>query len=67
MNWPWRKRLVVLHMAGPSIEGFLVGFWANHYVLRAAQLRETADRTVAFEGAEVRVPREKVEVVEVVR
>jgi hypothetical protein len=60
--------MVRLHLAGdsPSIEGVFVGFWANHYVIRTANAVLDADRTVALEGPETRVHRDRVEFMQVV-
>jgi hypothetical protein len=67
--WPWRKRLVRLHLADdqPSLEGVLCGHWAGHYVLKLAKILETADATVSLDGHSVRVPRERVVFVQVIR
>ncbi len=64
--WLWRKRLVRLHLEGsqPSIEGILTGFWANHYVLATATVLETPERSYELDGLSVRVPRERVVMVQ---
>jgi len=53
---------VRIHIDGSdaSLEGIFVGFWAKHYVLRAPHLIEAPDRTIALEGQDVKVPRERV-------
>lgn len=64
-----RRRLVRVHVAGmdSSLEGFLAGVWGGHYVLRVAKLIEGEDRSFSFDGPEVRVPRERVLFLEVLR
>lgn len=67
-----RKRLVRLHLADnqPSLEGLLTGWpsrHAGHYVLQLPQLVEGVDRTVTLDGVAVRVPRERVVFVQVLR
>lgn len=68
MNWR-RRRLVRLHLDGnaPSVEGVFVGFWAGHYVLRVATLIEAETRSHELEGTCVKVPREKVVLVQELR
>lgn len=60
----WRvrgKRWVRLHLVGheSSFEGLLAGRWDGHYVLMAACLLESSDRTVRLDG-HVEVPAERV-------
>jgi hypothetical protein len=64
-----RRRLVRLHLEGeqPSVEGVLTGFWAGHYVLQLARVFETADASHSLEGPSVRVPRERVVLVQELR
>lgn len=62
-----RRRLVRLHheKMEQSLEGFLVGVWGGHYILRAAKILEAEGRTLTLDGPEVRVPREHILFVEV--
>lgn len=55
--WLRRRRRVRIHLvdAAPSLEGYLVGLWRQHYVLALPELVEAPDRTIALEG-QVRVP-----------
>lgn len=65
--WAMRgKRMARLHLADnqPSIEGILVGRWAGHYVILAAKLMESGDRTYSLEG-HIEVPAERVLLVQV--
>ena len=64
-----RRKLVRLHLAGdqPSIEGVLTGFWAGHYIVKLARVFETADASHSLDGPSVRVPRERVVFVQVLR
>jgi hypothetical protein len=60
-----RRRLVRLHLNDnqPSIEGILVGSpfgWADHYVLRTANVLADVDKTEELDGIDARVPRERV-------
>lgn len=54
---PRRKRRVRLHFHThtPSIEGFFVGFWAGHYVLRAPSVIDKPGSEVPLHGPSVRV------------
>lgn len=62
-----RRRLVRLHHEhmDQSLEGILIGVWGGHYILRAAKIIESEDRSVSFDGPEIRVPRAHVLFVEV--
>lgn len=59
---PRRRRTLRLHIEGQdaSIEGIFVGFWARHYVLRVPSIVEAPERTIALDGHDVKVPRERV-------
>jgi hypothetical protein len=63
------RPLVRIHHAKmeASLEGFLVGRWHGHYVLRVAKLIGAEDSSFSFEGPEVRVPAENVLFIEVLR
>lgn len=63
------RKLVRLHMDGqrPSLEGILIGFWADHYVLTQPAIMAAANETYALDGPEVRVPKTNVVFVEVLR
>jgi hypothetical protein len=57
-----KRRMVRLHMKGsePSVEGFFVGFWANHYVVELAKVLVGEDNTESLDGPDLVVPRENV-------
>jgi hypothetical protein len=59
---PRKKRLVRLHLKGsePSVEGFFVGFWAAHYVIRVPKVLVAEDRTESLDGEDLVVPRDNV-------
>ena len=59
---------VRLHHANmpQSLEGFLVGEWAGHYILRVPKIVESEDNTYPLASREVRVPREHVTFYEVI-
>lgn len=67
--WKSRRKLVRLHMDGarPSLEGILIGFWADHYLLSQPQIIATSSESYALDGPEVRVPKTNVVFVEVLR
>lgn len=67
-----RRKLVRIHLKGdlPSIEGvirswFTWGTW--HYTVRLAKIIEGEERSFTLEGGQVRVPRENVAFVQVLR
>ena len=57
---PRRKRRVRLHFFNnaPSIEGFFVGIWADHYVLRVPAILDKPGSSVPLEGPSVRVAKQ---------
>jgi hypothetical protein len=61
-----RKRLVRLHLEAdqPTVEGVLTGMWANHYVLKLGRVFESPEASHSLEGPSVRVPRERVVLVQ---
>lgn len=63
----FRRRRVRIHQKddGPTLEGFLVRSWDDHYRLLRPVLWETPDRSHSLSG-EAWVPRERVLFVETV-
>jgi hypothetical protein len=63
-----RKRRVRIHQPdpGPTIEGFLVSSWGDHYRLLRPVLLEAPGRSHDLEG-EVWVPRDRVLFLETVK
>lgn len=56
--WLLRKRRVRVHFlndASPSIEGFFVGFWCGHYVIKAPSVIPRPGEDVPLGGPSVRV------------
>ena len=64
------KRKVRLHLedkpgiSNPSLEGFLIGRWAGHYILAVPKLVHGEAQSVALEGM-IEVPIERVVFVQV--
>lgn len=44
----------------PSVEGFFVGFWARHYVIRVPKVLVGEEATESLDGRDLVVPRENV-------
>lgn len=47
------------NVAGPTIEGILLGRSSGHYVLTVAKLKKDEEQTFSLDGT-IKIPREKI-------